>query len=99
MLVATSRPTIAALSLWRHAVRLADYRREHPSLMKRDFLQYLPRESEDDKATYAEFSEGARLYEVKLHAMVDRYASKPQSEPPNRTVERDARKGGARPSP
>ena len=82
----------------KYAARLADYRRGHPSPMNRDFLQYLPKESEDDKATYAEFLEGARSYEFKLNAMVKRYASKSQLEPPDPTVERDAPQA-ARPSP
>lgn len=62
----------------KYAVRLADYRKEHPSPMKNEFLGNLPRDSEQDRANYAELSEGARLYEIKLHAMVQRYASKPR---------------------
>jgi hypothetical protein len=61
----------------KYAVRLANHRREHPSLHSREFLEYLPKESEEDKANYAALSEGARLYEFKLNAMVKRYASKP----------------------
>jgi hypothetical protein len=58
-------------------VRLADYRREHPSPHTTEFLQYIPKESEEEKADYAELAEGARLYEFKLNTMVERYASKP----------------------
>jgi hypothetical protein len=61
----------------KYAVRLANYRREHPSPHTTDFLQYVPKESKEDKANYAKLAEGARLYEFKLNAMVKRYASKP----------------------
>ena len=60
-----------------YAVRLANYRREHPSPHTTGFLKYVPRESKADKANYAELAEGARLYEFKLNTMVKRYASKP----------------------
>ena len=56
----------------KYAVRLADYRKAHPSPMTRDFLLNIPRESD----RYREMAEGARLYETKLNAMVERYASK-----------------------
>jgi hypothetical protein len=62
----------------KYAVRLADYRREHPSPMKNEFLENLPRDSEQDRANYAALSEGARLHEMKLNAMVQRYASRPR---------------------
>ena len=62
----------------KYAVRLADYRKEHPSPMKKDFLNNVPQDSEQDKATYAGLAEGARLYESKLNAMVQRYGSRPR---------------------
>ena len=60
-----------------YAVRLANYRKEHPSPHTTEFLQYIPKESAEEKANYAELAEGARLYEFKLNAMVTRYATKP----------------------
>jgi hypothetical protein len=60
----------------KYAVRLADHRKEHPSPIKSDVFGKLRREFEQDKANYGELTEGARLYELKLNAMVGRYASK-----------------------
>ena len=61
----------------KYAVRLANYRKEHPSPHTTEYLKYLPRETTKERANYAELAEGARVYEFKLNAMVKRYASKP----------------------
>lgn len=62
----------------KYAVRLANYRMEHPSpIMKPDALAIFSRgETEQDKAFYETLSEGKRRAEFKLNAMVKRYASK-----------------------
>src|SRR6267378_342420 len=60
----------------KYAVRLADYRREHPSPTKSEDFRMLMRQFEQDKAKHGELIENARLYELKLNAMVQRYASK-----------------------
>jgi hypothetical protein len=62
----------------KYAVRLADYRRENPSPTKSEDFRMLMRQFEQDKAKHGELIENARLYELKLNAMVQRYASKPQ---------------------
>jgi len=61
----------------KYAVRLANYRKVHPSPHTSDFLQNVPKGTKEEKANYAELAEGARLYEFKLNAMVKRYATKP----------------------
>ncbi len=60
----------------KYAVRLADYRRDHPSPTKSEEFKALRRQFEQDREKYGELTEGARLYEFKLNAMVERYASK-----------------------
>jgi hypothetical protein len=60
----------------KYAVRLADYRKDHPSPTKSDQFRARRREFEQDEEKYGDLIEGARSYELKLNAMVERYASK-----------------------
>ena len=61
----------------KYAVRLADHRRQHPSPTKLEDFKTIFQGFEEDKVKYAELLENARLYDRKLNAMVERYASKP----------------------
>lgn len=61
----------------KYAARLADHRRQYPSPTKSADLKTLIQQFEQDNAKYGELIDNARLYELKLNAMVERYASKP----------------------
>jgi hypothetical protein len=74
------------LPLWRYdaypkyekyAVQLADYRKKHPSPTWSEEFKTLLREFEEDKTKYGEFTENARIYQLRLKAMTERYGSKP----------------------
>jgi hypothetical protein len=60
-----------------HAVRLANYRKNHPSLIKPDTFDIVPPEKEQYREFYRELAIGARENIVKINSMVDRYATKP----------------------
>jgi hypothetical protein len=60
-----------------YAIRLANYRKEHPSLMKLDTFNVVPPEQEHYRDFYRELSIGVRENIVKINSMVDRYATKP----------------------
>jgi hypothetical protein len=60
----------------KYAVRLADHRKEHPSPTESEDFKKLMRSLERDKTKHGELLENARLYDLKLNAMVERYASK-----------------------
>ena len=60
-----------------YAVRLANYRKEHPSLMKPDAFDNVPPEKEQYREFYRELAEGARENVAKIDSMVERYATKP----------------------
>jgi hypothetical protein len=64
------------LSLYdEYAVRLANYRKEHPSLMKPDAFDKVPPGYEQYRESYREMAQGARETIKKLDAAVKRYAS------------------------
>ena len=60
------------------ATRLADYRRQHPSPMSLDELKLKPFDNPEEEEQFRAMLEyGAKLHDFKLHAMIERYASKP----------------------
>jgi hypothetical protein len=60
-----------------YAVRLANYRKEHPSLMKPDAFDSVPPEKEQYREFYRELAVGTRENIAKINSMVERYATKP----------------------
>ena len=58
-----------------YAVRLANYRKEHPSLMKPDAFDRVPPGQEQYRESYREMAQGARETINKLDAAVKRYAT------------------------
>jgi len=60
-----------------YAVRLADYRKQHPSLMKADAFDKVPPGYEQYRESYRELAQGARESTSKLNAAVKRYATTP----------------------
>ena len=60
-----------------YAVRLANYRKEHPSLMKPDAFDNVPPEKEQYREFYRELAVGTRENIAKINSMVERYATKP----------------------
>jgi hypothetical protein len=61
----------------KYAVRLADYRKEHPSLTKPDMFDDVPPDKEQYREFYRELAQGTRENIAKINAMVERYATKP----------------------
>jgi hypothetical protein len=60
----------------KYTVRLADYRREHPSRMKEDMFDTVPPGKEQYRDFYADLAQSARESVAKMNAMVERYATK-----------------------
>lgn len=60
----------------KYAVRLADYRKKHPSLMKPDTFDKAPPDRPELAEWYKELALGAREIDVKLNFMIERYATK-----------------------
>lgn len=60
-----------------YAVRLANYRKEHPSLMKPDAFDNVPPDKEQYREFYRELAYGTRENIAKVNSMVERYATKP----------------------
>ena len=58
------------------AVRLANYRKKHPSLMKPDAFDNLPPDKEQYREVYRELAHATREKIVKIDSMVERYATK-----------------------
>lgn len=58
-----------------YAVRLANYRKVHPSLMKPDAFDKVPPGYEQYRESYRELAQGARESVSKLNAAVKRYAT------------------------
>ena len=58
-----------------YAVRLADYRKEHPSLMKPDAFDNVPPDKERYREFYRELARGTRENIAKVNSMVERYAT------------------------
>jgi len=61
----------------KYAVRLADYRRVHPSLSKPDMFDNVPPNKEQYREFYRELAQGTRENIAKINTMVERYATKP----------------------
>jgi hypothetical protein len=61
----------------KYAVRLANYRKDHPSLMKADAFDTVPPDGEQYREHYRELAQGARESVAKINSMVERYATKP----------------------
>jgi hypothetical protein len=59
-----------------YAVRLANYRTEHPSLMKPDAFENVPADRPDLTEAYKDLALGARESTAKLNLMIERYATK-----------------------
>jgi hypothetical protein len=59
-----------------YAVRLANYRKEHPSLMKADAFEKVPPDRPDLAAAYKDLALGTRESTAKLNLMIERYATK-----------------------
>lgn len=62
----------------KYAVRMANYRKQHPSRMKPDMFDGLPQEKEEDPRLNQAMSVGARESIAKLNSMVERYATRPK---------------------
>lgn len=60
----------------RYAIRLANYRKEHPSQMKAEMFDTIAPEKEQYRQQYTENSVGVRESLAKMSSMVERYASK-----------------------
>lgn len=60
-----------------YAVRLANYRKEHPSLMKPDAFDSVPPGKEQYSEFYRELAVAGRENVAKINSMIGRYASKP----------------------
>lgn len=58
------------------AVRLANYRKKHPSLMKPDAFDNLRPNKEQYREVYRELAHGTRENIAKINSMVERYATK-----------------------
>jgi hypothetical protein len=58
-----------------YAVRLANYRKQHPSLMKPDAFDKVPLGYEQHRESYRELAQGARETVKKLDAAVKRYGT------------------------
>jgi hypothetical protein len=61
----------------KYAVRLANYRKEHPSLIKPDTFDNVPPGKEQDREFYRDLALGTRENVAKINSMVERYATKP----------------------
>jgi hypothetical protein len=59
-----------------YAVRLANYRKAHPSLMKAAVFDQVPLGKEQYREHYRDLAVGARESTEKINVMVKRYASK-----------------------
>lgn len=59
-----------------YAVRLANYRKAHPSQMKADMFDQVPPGKEQYREHYRELAIGTRENIEKVNLMVERYASK-----------------------
>jgi hypothetical protein len=59
-----------------YAIRLANYRKEHPSLMKPDTFDKVPPDQEHQADFYRDLAQGARESTTKLNSMIERYATK-----------------------
>jgi hypothetical protein len=60
-----------------YAVRLANYRKQHPSLMKGDLFDQVPPDKEQYREFYRELAQGTREDIDKINATVKRYATAP----------------------
>jgi hypothetical protein len=60
-----------------HLVRMADYRRAHPSSMRAEMFQAPPDSRPDLRESYVDFARGARAVVARRDEMVERYATKP----------------------
>src|SRR5258708_5157343 len=60
----------------KYVVRMAKYRKEHPSPFKADAFDTVPRGSEQQWEMNREVAEGLRQNKAKIDAMVERYATK-----------------------
>jgi hypothetical protein len=60
----------------KYAVRLADYRKDHPSRFKQDMFDTVPPGKGQYRHFYADLAQGARESVTKMNAMVERYATK-----------------------
>ena len=58
------------------AVRLANYRKMHPPLMKADAFDHVPPEREKYRESYKELALGARERVAKVNAMVEQFSTK-----------------------
>lgn len=58
-----------------YAVRLANYRKKHPSLVKPDMFDTVPAGQEQLREEYQDLASGTREYVQKRDIMVRRYAS------------------------
>jgi transcription termination factor NusB len=61
----------------KYVVRMARYRKEHPSPFKPDAFDTVPPGKEQHREFYKELAKGARENKAKIDAMVERYATKP----------------------
>ena len=59
-----------------YLVRLANYRKAHPSLMKPDAFDKPPADRPELAEWYKDLAIGAQEHNTKLNAMIERYASK-----------------------
>ena len=59
-----------------YATRLADYRKDHPSLMKPDMFDIVPPDKEQYREFYKDLAQGARENTAKINTMVEKYATK-----------------------
>jgi len=60
----------------KYVVRMAKYRKEHPSPFKADASDNAPRGSEQQRELNREVAKGLRQNTAKIDAMVERYATK-----------------------
>jgi hypothetical protein len=60
-----------------YAVRLANYRKQHPSLMTPDIFDKVPADRPELEEAYRDLAIGARESTKKLNLMIERYATKP----------------------
>ena len=59
-----------------YATRLADYRKNHPSLMKPGTFDKAPEDKQEYREFYKDLAQGARESTAKIKVMTERYATK-----------------------
>lgn len=59
----------------KYVIRLANYRKEYPSLLKSDASDIVPQGKEQDREFYSDVAKGNRENVGKINIMVERYAS------------------------